>query len=100
MNLKKIKFCLGLNIEHFREGIFLHKKCTLKKILKPFYMDKTHPLTSSMIVRLRDVKKDHFHPPEESEEFLDPDISYPSANDALTYLATVHDQTLHFQSTY
>jgi len=30
-DLGKIKFCLGLNIEHFREGIFLHKKRTPKE---------------------------------------------------------------------
>jgi len=30
-DLQKTKFCLGLNIKHFREGIFLHKKRTLNK---------------------------------------------------------------------
>ena len=29
-DLEKIKFCLGLNVEHFQEGIFLHQKTTPK----------------------------------------------------------------------
>ena len=63
-DLRKTKFCLNLYIEHFREGIFLHKKTYTKRILKRFYIDKAHPLTSPMVVRSLDVKKDHFHPPE------------------------------------
>ena len=31
-NLEKIKFCLGLNIEHFREGIFLQKNLHQKNL--------------------------------------------------------------------
>jgi len=30
-DLGKTKFCLGLNIEHFQEGIFLHKKMYIEK---------------------------------------------------------------------
>jgi len=86
-DLRKIKFCLDLNIEHFREGIFLYQKTYTKRILKRFYMDKAHPLTSPMVVRSLDVKKDHFRPPEEGEELIGPEVSYLSAIGALSYLA-------------
>ena len=40
-----------------------------------------------MIVRSLDVKKDHFHPKEENEAILGPEIPYISAIGALLYLA-------------
>ena len=43
-------FFLSINIEHFREEIFLHKKMQPENILKCFYMEKAHQLTSSMVV--------------------------------------------------
>ena len=49
-------------------------------------MNKAHPLTSPMIVRLLDVKKDHFRPPKESGEFLGSKVPYLNTFDALTYL--------------
>jgi len=50
-------------------------------------MDKTHPLTSPMIVRSFDVKKDHLCPPKEGGEFLRPEVSYLSTFGILIYLA-------------
>ena len=47
-------------------------------------MDKAHPLSSSMVVRSLDVKKDAFRPCEKSEELLGPEISYLSAIGAVT----------------
>ena len=59
-DLGKTKFCLGLQIEHFLTGVLFHQSAYKKKILKHFYMDKEHPLSSTMIVRPLDVKKTHF----------------------------------------
>ena len=50
-------------------------------------MGKAYSLTSQMVVRSLYVKKDHFHPPEEGEELLCPEVSYLSAIGALIYLA-------------
>ena len=50
-------------------------------------MDKSHPLSSHMVVRSLDVKKDPFRPCEKGEELLGPEVSYLSAIDALMYLA-------------
>ena len=50
-------------------------------------MDKAHPLSSPMIVRLLDVKKDPFRPCENYEELLGPEVPYLSAIGALMYFA-------------
>ena len=50
-------------------------------------MDKTHPLSSSMIVRSLDVKNDPFCPCENGEELLGPQVPYLIAIDVLMYLA-------------
>ncbi|MCF7184014.1 hypothetical protein L3H42_10985, partial [Corynebacterium sp. MC-13] len=86
-DLGKIRFCLGLQIEHLRNGIFVHQNTYLLKVLKRFYMDKSHPLSSPMIVRSLDIKKDPFRPKENDEELLGPEVPYLSAIKALIYLA-------------
>ncbi|KAM6594225.1 hypothetical protein CsatA_001928 [Cannabis sativa] len=58
-----------------------------EKILRRFYMDKSHPLSSPMVVRSLDVEKDPFRPREEHEELLGPEVPYLSAIGALMYLA-------------
>jgi len=58
-----------------------------QKILKLFYIKKAHPLTSLMIVRSLNVKKDHVRPSEEGEEFLGPKVPLISVFGVLTYFA-------------
>ena len=48
----------------------------VEKVLKQFNMDKAHPLISLMIVRSLDAKKDPFHPKEENEALLSPEVPY------------------------
>ena len=50
-------------------------------------MDKTHPLSSLMVIRSLDVKKNPFRPYEKNEELLGPKVPYLSAIGALMYLA-------------
>ena len=50
-------------------------------------MDKTHPLSSPMVVHSLDVKNDSFHPCEKGEELLGLEVSYVCAICALMYLA-------------
>ena len=59
-DLGKTKFCIGLQIEHFPNGVLVHQSTYIKKILKRFNMDKAHLISSPMVVRLLDVKKTHF----------------------------------------
>ncbi|WKA03311.1 hypothetical protein VitviT2T_021428 [Vitis vinifera] len=86
-DLGKTKFCLGLQIEHFPNGVLVHQSTYIKKVLKRFYMDKAHPLSSPMVVQSLDVKKDPFRPCEKDEELLGPEVPYLSAIGALMYLA-------------
>ena len=64
-----------------------HQLSYTKKILKRFYMDKTHFLSSLMVVHSLDVKKYSFRPCENGEELLGPKAPYLSAVGALMYLA-------------
>ena len=66
----KTKFCLDLQVEHFPNEILVHQSIYTEEVLKHFYMNKTHPLSTPMIDRLLDVKNDHFRPQEEDEDFL------------------------------
>ena len=43
-NLGKTKYCLGLQIEHMHNGIFMHQSNYTEKILKCFNMNKANPL--------------------------------------------------------
>ena len=50
-------------------------------------MDKAHPLSTPMVGRSLDVKKDPFRPQEDDEETLGLEVPYLSAIGALMYLA-------------
>lgn len=86
-DLGKTKLCLGLQIEHLENGIFVHQSAYISKVLKRFYMDKAHPLNSPMVVRSLDVNKDPFRPRMNDEELIGPEVPYLSAIGALLYLA-------------
>jgi len=86
-DLGKTKYCLGLQIEHLKEGVFVHQSTYVKRVLERFYMDKAHPLSTPMVVRSLDVTKDPFRPQGEGEELLGPNVPYLSAIGALMYLA-------------
>ena len=49
-------------------------------------MDNAHPLSTPMVNRSLDVKKDPFRPQEDDEEIIGPQVSYLSAIGALLYL--------------
>nr|GEU89446.1 hypothetical protein [Tanacetum cinerariifolium] len=87
-NLKKTKFCLGLQIKHLKNGILVHQNAYIEKLLKRFYMKKSHPLSTPMVLRTLDVEKDHFRPPNGNEGILDPEVPYLSAIGALLFLAS------------
>ena len=68
-------------------GILIHQSTYVKKVLKQFNIDKSHLLSSPMIVRSLDANKDHFRPKKENKALLGPKVPYLSAIDALLYLA-------------
>jgi len=69
-DLEKTKFCLDLHIEYLSNEKFIHQSMYTENILKHFYMDNAHPLSTSMIVRSLDAKKDSFQSLEENKKFL------------------------------
>ena len=71
----------------FPTGVLVHQSTYTEKILKCFHMDKTHPLSSPMVIRSLDVKKDPFRPCKKGDELLSPKVSYLSVIGALMYLA-------------
>ena len=75
-----------MQIEHFPTGVLVHQLAYTKKILKRFYMDKAHHLSSLMVVRSLDVKNDLFRLCENGEELLGLEVPYLSVIDALMYL--------------
>ena len=76
-----------MQIEHLTNGIFVHQSAYTEKLLKRFYMDEAHPLSTPMVVRSLDANKDPFRPQEKNEEILGPEVPYLSAIGALMYLA-------------
>ena len=66
----------------------MHQATCTEKILEQFYMDKTHPLSTPMVIRSLDVTKDPFRPSGCDSEILGPEVSYLSAIGALMYLST------------
>ena len=61
-DLGRTKFCLGLQIEYLNKCVFVHQESYIMKVLKKFYMDKSHSLCTPMVVRSLDVDKDPFKP--------------------------------------
>ena len=86
-DLGKTKNFLSLKIEHFPTRVLVYQSTYTKKILKHFYMDKAHPLSSLMIVCSLDVKNNPFRPCEKDEKLLGPEVLYLSAIGGLMYLA-------------
>ena len=43
-DLGKIRYCIGLQIEHYSNGILVHQLAYIEKVLKQFDMDKSHPV--------------------------------------------------------
>ena len=79
--------CLGLHAEHLAISIFLHKSLYTRKLLKRFSMEVAQPLSSPIVVRSVDLKKDEFRPCDEGEKCLEPETAYLAAINALMYLA-------------
>ena len=85
-DLEKTKYCLGLQIEYCSNGAFIHQSTYTTKVLKRFYMDKSYPLSSLMVVRSLEVIKDPFRRKKENEELLSPETPYLRVTGALMYL--------------
>ena len=95
-DLGKTKYCLTLQIEHLPKGIFVHQSTYLKEVLEIFYMDKSHPLSTPMVVWSLEVDKGPFRPKEDIEDILGPEVPYLSSIGALLYLTNFTKPNIAF----
>ena len=95
-DLGKTRYCLGLQIEYYLNGVLIHQSSYTEKVLKRFYMDKSYLLSSPMVVRSLKVTKDPFRPKEENEELHGPKVPYLTAIGALMYLANYTQPDIAF----
>ena len=86
-DLGKTRFCLGIELEHRSTGILIHHSAYVQKMLRRFNVDKMHPVSTPMIGRSLDIKKDPFRPRDDEEDPLGAEVPYLSAIGALLYLA-------------
>ena len=75
-----------MQIKHLPSRVLVYQSAYTKKILRRFYIDKAHPLSSPMVVRSFDMKNDSFRPYENGEELLGLEVPYISVIGTLTYL--------------
>ena len=64
----------------------MRQEAYTSKALKRFYMDKSHPLTTQIVVKSLDMNKDHFRTRESDEELLCFEVAYLSVIGALMYI--------------
>ena len=72
-DLRKTKYCLGIQVEHLSSQIFLHQSTHTKKVLNRFYMDEPLSLTTPMVVRSLEHYNDPFQQREDDVEVLSPE---------------------------
>ena len=86
-DLGKTKLCLDLQIKYFPNGMLVHQLTYIEKVLKCFPMNKSHSLSSSMVVHSLEVKNNSFRPKEDKKELLGPKIPHLNVFGALAYIA-------------
>ena len=69
-DLGKTKYYVDLQIEHCSNDVLIHQLTYTEKVMKRFYIDKSHSLSSPMVVRWLEVTKDPFRPKEEMKNCL------------------------------
>lgn len=83
--LEPTTFCLGLQVQHTSNGIFLHQHVYVQKILKIFQIDHVNPMAAPIIKRSK--TNDNPYQPRKEEEVIDKQ-RYLTAVGLFTYLTT------------
>ncbi|KAM2003747.1 hypothetical protein ACFX15_027281 [Malus domestica] len=73
-DLRKTRYCLGLEIKHRSDGILVHQSNYTQKVLRCFNEDKSKPSSTLMVIRSLYAKRDPFHLKEDDEEILEPEV--------------------------
>ena len=82
-DLRKQNFILTYRSMTFQMNVSSSINIYKKKVLECFYINKSHPLNSSMVVYSLEVKNELFCPKENNEGLLSPKASY------LNYIGTI-----------
>ena len=80
---ERTNFCVGLKLEHCADGIIIHKLNCILKMLRHLNEDKVKPLSTPMIVHSLEGS---YHPADDDDEILEPEVPYLSIISALLYL--------------
>jgi hypothetical protein len=83
-DLGKLSHCIGLQVEHYDEGIFVHQSPYLQNILKKNCMESCNPIATPMEVR---GDRELYGDRKEGEPILSSTIPYFSAIGELMWLA-------------
>ena len=83
----KIKFCLGPQLDHVVDGIFVHQFNYTQKVLERFDFKKSFSAKTPIVGRSLQADQDPYRPREDGEEVLGPEYPYLSVIGALVYLA-------------
>jgi hypothetical protein len=84
-DLGPLKSCIGIQIEQFTKGIFVHQSSYTKKILEKFSMIDSNPRTNPLDVR--NLQDDFYGPCSQGEKLLHEKYPYSSVIGSLSYLA-------------
>lgn len=86
-HLDKTEFCLGLQLKHLPERMFVHQSThTERWVLEKFNMGKYHPLKTPIVVQSKEVDKDQFRCKGDDDEVLGPKVPYLSTIGAQMYV--------------
>jgi len=69
-DLRKTKFYLDLQIKNLADEILIHRSTYTEKVFKRFYIDKTHPLSTLMVVRSLNMKRTLLDPVRITKTYL------------------------------
>lgn len=86
-DMGRTSLCYGLEFEHMDDDILVHQSSYIERILKRFNLDRTHLLSTPMMVRLLESKTNQFNHRVKNEEVIRPEVSCLSAIDALMHLS-------------
>ena len=68
--LRKINFCLNLQIERNSSGILVHQSNYIVNVLKHFNMNNAQPPSTPMVVWSLNINKNPYHLKKEDEKVL------------------------------
>lgn len=83
-DLGQVSHCIGLQIEHFDGGIFVHQTTYVRKLLKKYSMEDCNPIDTPMV---EGGEREQYGDAEEGEQILGPEFPYFSAIGELMWLA-------------